>query len=498
MSEEPVPIADAPDYAICDTSSCGLAEEFLKQRCTDSSGRRTLRFWRNEFYLWRDGVYKRMRPEALSATVYAFLRGLMIRKNVGTRAKPKLRNLPLQPEPRDVRDVVATLAHETYIDVGKMPGWATDVGASMPPADKVISFRNGLLDLDQLIRDDGLAAMIEPTPEFFSENRLPFDFEWEAQCPTWESFLREALSEDQERIYLLQEWMGLNLSSDLRWQKMLWLHGPPGSGKGTILRQLRRCLGTANVVTPTLTELADKFGLEPLVGKSAAIISDAHLDRGGNTIAVLDRILSITGQDAMNIQRKNISTLTDVTLGVRFSIGLNKMPYLPDASNAIMRRLLLIPFNVSFAGREDRNLDYKLSRETPGILAWSLRGLMRLQVNDAFTNVSAAQSLLSQFRRQNSPIGAFIDDRCVIGKDCRVPIEEFYQAYTAWRRENGHADVGTATMGTDLHSQGFPLERRRLGPRGFRTWHYIGIGMRVGGYDDDEGGDDEANAPLFG
>ena len=52
--------------------------------------------------------------------------------------------------------------------------------------------------------------------------------------------------------------------------------GPKRSGKGTIARVLRKLIGERNVAGPTLSSLGGPFGLQPLLGKSGAIISDAR------------------------------------------------------------------------------------------------------------------------------------------------------------------------------------------------------------------------------
>jgi putative DNA primase/helicase len=41
-------------------------------------------------------------------------------------------------------------------------------------------------------------------------------------------------------------------------------------------------------------------------------------------------------------------------------------------------RLAIVPFDVSFAGSEDRDLKTKLEAELPGIMLWALDGLDRL------------------------------------------------------------------------------------------------------------------------
>ena len=138
---------------------------------------------------------------------------------------------------------------------------------------------------------------------------------------------------------------------------------------------LSHLLGLANVASPTLTSLGSRFGLAPLVGKQAAIIGDAHLGRSSDAVAILERLKSIVGGDAQNVDRKGRDELANVVLKARFTVSVNELPRLPDASAALRSRMLLIPFEVSFEGREDHDLQGRLLAEIPGITNWALEGL---------------------------------------------------------------------------------------------------------------------------
>jgi putative DNA primase/helicase len=67
---------------------------------------------------------------------------------------------------------------------------------------------------------------------------------------------------------------------------------------------LTRLVGIDNTVAPTLAGLGVNFGLAPLIGKRIAIISDARLGGRADQHAIAERLLSITGEDAITIDRK--------------------------------------------------------------------------------------------------------------------------------------------------------------------------------------------------
>jgi len=110
--------------------------------------------------------------------------------------------------------------------------------------------------------------------------------------------------EDPEAVGTLQEIFGYCLTADVSQQKGFLLVGPKRSGKGTIARVLTRLVGMDNTVAPTLAGLGMNFGLAPLIGKRVAIISDARLGGRADQHAIAERLLSITGEDAITIDRK--------------------------------------------------------------------------------------------------------------------------------------------------------------------------------------------------
>jgi putative DNA primase/helicase len=173
------------------------------------------------------------------------------------------------------------------------------------------------------------------TPDFWSYNALDFDFQPDAAEPEeWLSFLQQLWSDDQRNLDIksidtLQELFGYCLTADTSQQKIFLFVGPKRSGKGTIGRVLTRLLGQANVASPTLQSLCGNFGLQPLIGKSAALIGDARIGQRHDQAAIAERLLSISGEDAITIDRKNLLAWTG-RLGVRFVILTNELPRLPS------------------------------------------------------------------------------------------------------------------------------------------------------------------------
>src|SRR5439155_19923402 len=87
----------------------------------------------------------------------------------------------------------------------------------------------------------------------------------------------------------------------------------------------------------------------------------------------------------------------------RFTVLANKMPYMPDASNAIVSRLLVIPFEKSFRGQEDPTLRDRLLTELPGVLNRTLEALDCFRGRGRLLQPNAGQRYLDVMSRYSSP-----------------------------------------------------------------------------------------------
>jgi putative DNA primase/helicase len=211
-------------------------------------------------------------------------------------------------------------------------------------------------------------------------------------------------------------------------------------------------VGSQNTVAPTLAGLGMNFGLAPLIGKRVAIISDARLGGRADQNAIAERLLSITGEDTITIDRKYMSAWTG-QLSVRFLLISNELPRLSDASCALVSRFIVLVLTRSFYGREDQTLTARLLTELPGILNWTIVGWRRLNERGHFLQPRSASEVVQQFEDLSSPIGAFLRDRCVIGAEHSVAVGRLFECWCEWCKAQGRDHPGTAqSFGRDLRA----------------------------------------------
>jgi P4 family phage/plasmid primase-like protien len=333
----------------------------------------------------------------------------------------------------------------------------------------LIALTNGLLDLRT-------REMRPHTAKFFSTLCLPFPYDPSAKCPRWLSFLESLWGNDKQSVATLQDWFGLVLLRDTSLQKMLLLVGPKRSGKGTIARTLTALLGKENVGSPTMSQMAGNFGIAALVGKSLGIIPDARLD-GRTSQAVIERLLSISGEDRLDIDRKYRDVLSSVRLRTLLMVLSNEIPRFPDESGALASRFIVLQSTESFSGREDTGLEEALGKELPGIFNWALVGMERVAETGKLVQPESALGAVRDLHSAGSPVETFARDiGLVAGDQLRIGIDELFAKYAAWCGQNEIRYVGSKiSFGRNIRTVFPKIKEGKLAKGGARC--YVGIGI---------------------
>jgi putative DNA primase/helicase len=309
---------------------------------------------------------------------------------------------------------------------------------------------------------------------------VDYPFDPAAVCPGWLDFLGQLWGEDRQAVELLWQWSGYLLLPDTTRQQILLLIGPPRSGKGTIARVLRGLVGPQNVAAPPLSSLQSNFGPSALLGKSLAIVADARLSGRADAAVIVERLLSISGEDAQTIDRKYREPVT-LQLPTRFLILSNELPALRDASAALATRMLVLRCARSWLGREDRGLGRRLLGELPGILNWAIAGWRRLQRRGHFVQPESGRELHEALAELTSPIKAFLEDCCVLGPEHEATMGELFTRWQVWCRATGRDHPGTRqSFAKDLWAAVPHLRVIRPREGEGRKRRYGGIGLRPG------------------
>jgi putative DNA primase/helicase len=354
----------------------------------------------------------------------------------------------------------------TIIETAKeTPSW---LGKPNHPADEMISCQNGLVNWRT-------RTLHEHSPLYYVHHSVPFSFDADAPVPErWLAFLDELWAGDATTIGALQEMFGYLVSGDTRQQKMFLFVGPKRGGKGTIGRVLARMIGRHNVAGPTLASLGTNFGLQDLIDKPVAVISDARLGNKSDHSLIAERLLSISGEDLQNVDRKYLPPWSGY-LPTRFVVLTNELPRFTDSSGALASRFIVLMLNKSFYNKENPALTEELCKELPGIFNWALDGLQSLRARGRFDQPKTSAEAIQEMEDLASPVGAFVRDRCELGCDNKIEVATLYQNYRDWCIVNGRPASSKATFGRDLRATRPEIKRSQAGSAQVPT--YVGITM---------------------
>ena len=237
-----------------------------------------LRYYAGDFYCWSKNHYKQIPTEVIKGDVLDWLTKAVKLDRHG-------KQVPFPANNKNVNDVVEALKSVCLLPEEIEPGTWLDDGEKRP-ASSFIFAQNGVYDWKA---DKGYCC----SPLWFNLSCLNTVIRDKALTPKrWLQFLDELWGNDQASKDLLHEFMGLTLTLDTSFQKMLLIIGPKRSGKGTIFRTLEAIHGKENVAGPTADSLTQNFGLAPLLGKPLAIIRDARFAETGKfSLPVLRKLL---------------------------------------------------------------------------------------------------------------------------------------------------------------------------------------------------------------
>ena len=396
-----------------------LAEAFQKAR------RPNLLRFEGEFLDWDGAAYVKVNPEMVDAEMWKFLRTCRVNKKDKDGNEMVVGYVPFP-------DAV-TGAVRAFKAVSIRPDEGAEVypirwldERSIPEPKFLLPGREGIMNLKT-------GEIMPSTPFLFSRTALDFTPDPNTPEPElWLKSLDQWWPGEGEAVKTLQEYMGLLLTADTRFQKHLLLVGVPGSGKSTVLRTMTQMVGADNVAAPTMRSLGEGgFALAPLMHKTLMTVPDMRIDHRTNMAALEENLLAIMGEDRMSVNQKYRDAVQS-RLRVRVVIAANQLPRFDDVSGAMARRLIVLEMNQTFKDKPDIDLEEKLMAERPGILNWAREGLLRVWGRGAIFEPQSARDAREDLVDLASPVPQFIAACCEVGAGLEEDKKELFSAFRSW------------------------------------------------------------------
>ena len=251
--------------------------------------------------------------------------------------------------------------------------------------------------------------------------------------------------------------MFIRHGSGLEFEKCLILYGNGANGKSVFFEVLTALLGRENVSTYPLSDLTDKTGYYRAEIANKLLNYASEISKEMNC----DLFKKLASGEAFTA-RSPYGRPFEVRNYAKMIFNANELPKDTEQTNAFFRRFIIIPFDITIPMEEqDRELHRKIiAGELAGVFNWVLDGLKRLLSNKKFTDCTAIDETLKQYRTESDSVQMFIDENNYQPSNTeRIPLKELYQKYRALCCEDGYRACSNRTFSDRLRAKGFDVSR---------------------------------------
>ena len=150
-----------------------------------------------------------------------------------------------------------------------------------------------------------------------------------------------------------------------------------------------------------------------MFGKLANIGDDIGDDfLQGSQVAIFKKI--VTG-NRIKAERKGMDPF-EFNPYIKLLFSANDIPRMKDKTGAVLRRLVIIPFDATFTDQDpdfDPHIKYKLIAQDSieYLIRVGIEGLKRVITKNRFTHSDKVDNEIKEYEEENNPIAAFIQDQ---------------------------------------------------------------------------------------
>lgn len=337
----------------------------------------------------------------------------------------------------------------------------------------LIAFNNGVYDL--------VTGELKPfSTDIVITNKIPWDYKPDAYSELADSTLNKLACGDAAIRALLEECIGYCFYRANTFNKAFILTGDKSNGKSTFLKVLTVLLGEHNVASLDLKNLGDRFSKASLFGKLANIGDDIS----DEFVPDASLFKKITDGGRIQVEKKSQDPF-EFNPYVKLIFSANNMPRIKDKTGAVLRRLVIIPFNARFSESDaDYNPNIKSdltqSASVEYLIRLGVEGLKRVVKNNHFTESKKVQKEIEEYEDFNNPVKGFFrecneqDGADYIFRETATAIYKRYQVYCA---ENNFQPESNTVFGRTLKSLfGVESKQKKISGKNVRMYVKVAEG----------------------
>ena len=298
--------------------------------------------------------------------------------------------------------------------------------------------------------------------------KLNYDYDENATCPRWDSFLDEMLPDATHQL-LLHQYIGYTFTNHLKLEKALFLYGDGGNGKSVVQEVITSLLGKENTSSVSLGKLTKDLNTVMLIeGKLLNYCSENEKSLDMTNFKAL-----VSGEPVLG--KKLYSDIRNVTNYAKLMFNLNSLPEIKGESKSFLRRLLILEFNKK-PKKVDPELHHKIIKEDlAGIFNRVLDALAKLIKDKRFVYYQELEEMLSNYNYDNDIVQQFIDEVNETGfPNGPTKVSEIYSIYLAFCNRLQEERLTLASFAKELIYKGYEKIVKKDGT-------YYDLGVVVGG-----------------
>lgn len=286
------------------------------------------------------------------------------------------------------------------------------------------------------------------SPKFYDIAQIPVEWREGAKSEVLERTIRLVFENDTQLIKLFYEMVGYTLLKSAYLDKFFILTGSGKNGKSTIMTMMAKLLGENNTQSLSLHNLQNQFAPALLIGKLANFGDDL----GTRPLTDSDMLKSLTSGERIFADRKYLDPIMMKSYATLI-FGCNNIPHIPDSSEGVSRRMIVLPFNHTFSEADGDAYDPLIERKLctdealQALLYQAVCALNELMKRGKFTNPQATTNAIIEYHLDNSTALAWIDDESlteeqIIGRNGTT----IYNEYSEWCINAGYRKMNRRNL----------------------------------------------------
>lgn len=343
--------------------------------------------------------------------------------------------------------------------------------------------KNWNINVDEIAMNDWIYNIqtLETRPIKYNDyltHKLPYNSMWfeNTKCDKWISFLDSVFENKKDKtevIKTVQEFMWYSLIPSVKHEKALILNWSWGNWKSVFANILREVVWwRGNVSSIWLKELSDHQKITHMQWKLLNIDSDVQAWVQLDT----SEVKKIVSWEPL-ISKTPYQLPVEFIPTARLVFLTNKMPYLKSIDKSILRRFLIITFDMEFTDKnKDINLESKLKEELAWIFKWAIEWLKRLNSQWKFTESKSINNSMMQYLEDQDTIATFLNDsdsgvifKYIWKESKTIPSVRINTAYMRY------SNFTTSSWQKPVKKKGFKESLKNKWYEFWRTWWYITV-----------------------